>query len=105
MMERLNLSQAEKKFLSRFNKNVEKIYITYTAMGFSFCCAAVGLILSLLTKKNDGYMMAIIFCGLGINLFLLSRSYQKLFQIIDKMTQYINALEGESKERGKGTHL
>ncbi len=89
----MNLSEEEKKFLLRFEKNVKRIYITYISVGFSLCTAIVGLIVGIILDRKGGFLGAIIFSGIGVNMFLLSRVYQKLYTIINKMKQYIEELE------------
>jgi len=89
----LNLSKAEKRFLSKFHRNVERIYINHISVGLSLCVAAVGLVLAIMLGRNEGFLVAIIFGGIGTNMLLLSRSHQKLHSIITKMKRHIEELE------------
>jgi hypothetical protein len=97
---KFNLSEKEKKFLIRFEKNVERIYITYISVGLSLAVVIVGLIIGITTLDHKGgFLMAIIFSGISINMFLLSRSYQKLYTIIKKMKQHITEIEKIKTEK------
>lgn len=93
MSDRFNLSKAEKKFLSRFHRNVERIYLNHISVGLSICVAIVGLVLAMLLGRNEGFLIAIIFGGIGTNMFLLSRSYRRFHSIITKMKRHIEELE------------
>ena len=88
----MNLTEDEQKYLLKFEKSVEKIYWNYISLGLLLCVAMVGLIIAIVKKRNEGFLIAIISGGIGLNLFLLSRSYQKLYAIIKKMKQYISEL-------------
>ncbi len=97
---KLNLSEKEKKFLLRFEKNVERIYIAYISIGLSLAVVIVGLIIGITTlDRKGGFLMALISCGIAINIFLLSRVYQKLYTIINKMKQYITEIEKIKTEK------
>ncbi len=93
---KLNLSEKEEKYLLKFEKYIRRIYINYISVGLLLCTAIVGLIVGITTlDRKGGFLMAIIFGGMSVNVFLLSRSYQKLYTIINKMKQYIAKLESE----------
>ena len=89
----MNLTEDEQRYLLKFEKSVEKIYWNYISVGLSLCVAMVGLIIAIAQKRNEGFLIAIISCGIGFNLFLLSRTYQKLYTIIRKLKQYIIEME------------
>ena len=90
---KLNLSDKEKKFLLRFEKDVENIFIRYLVAGLFLCIAFVGLIFFIKYKNQDGFFIAIIFGGLGCAVFLVSRVYKQLYTIINKMKQHITEIE------------
>ena len=90
---KLNLSEKEEKYLLKFEKYVGRLYINYISVGLSLGTAMVGLIVGFIFDRKGGFLMAIIFSGIGINIFLLSRSYKKLYTIIYKMKQHIEELE------------
>lgn len=94
------LTQDEKDFLSKFEKKAGRIYFGYITAGLSLLLATIGLILGLKTDRQEGFLIAIIFSGLSINLYAVFRSYQRLYQIITKMSEYIN--EGHAGTRGVG---
>ncbi len=96
----MNLTEDEQKYLLKFEKSVEKIYWNYISLGLLLCVAMVGLIIAIVKKRNEGFLIAIISGGIGLNLFLLSRSYQKLYAIIKKMKQYISELTEIKKGTG-----
>ena len=89
----MNLSESEKKYLLRFEKYVKRIHINYVLVGLVSCVAIVGLIIGVKSDRKEVFLLTIIFGGIGINLFLLSRSYQKLFVIISKMKKTIEEYE------------
>ena len=92
MNNKLSLSDAEKKFLFRFKKYIDNIYINYILVGLSLYVAILALIAGFELDSKFGFL-AIIFSAIGVNLFLLSRSYQKLYAIIFKMERYIKKIE------------
>jgi hypothetical protein len=96
---KFNLSEKEKKFLIRFEKNVERIYMGYISVGLSLCVAIVGLIIGLKLGRKEGFLIAIISIGISTNIFLLSRTYQKLYAIMNKMKQYIAEMEKIKTEK------
>lgn len=95
---KLNLSDREKKFLLKFEKDVENMFIRYFMGGLFLCLAIVGLIMFFIYKNKDGFLMAIFFGGYGSAFLLLSRVYKKLYTIINKMKQYIKELEELKKK-------
>ena len=101
---KLSLSEAEKKFLFRFKKYIDKIYINYISVGLSLCVALVGLIVGIELDSKAGFLIAIIFSAIGVNFFLLSRSYQKLYAIISKMERYIKKIEDFRDEDFRDVH-
>ncbi len=96
---KLNLSEKEKKFLMRFEKYVERIHMNYILVGLLLCVAIVGLVIGLKLGRKEGFLITIIFSGISINIFLLSRVYQKLYTIINKMKQYITEIEKIKTEK------
>jgi hypothetical protein len=92
----MNLSESEKRYLLRFEKYVKRIHINYILVGLLSCVAIVALIIGATSNRKEVFLLTIIFGGFSINVFLLSRSYQKLFAIISKMKQTIE--EYEKKE-------
>ncbi len=95
----MKLTENEKKFLSKFEKNIEKTYIYFTIIALSSCAAIIHLIIGIVLERREALLGTIIFSGIAINIFFLSRSYRKLYRIISKMKQYINDLEKpQSKE-------
>ena len=92
-LKKIILSEAEDKFLVRFEKYVKKIYLNYITVGVSACTAMVSLIIGVVLSRKELFLVTIFFGGIGINIFLLSRKYQMLFKIISKMKQHITELE------------
>ncbi len=91
----MNLSDKEKKFLLRFEKDVENMFIRYFVGGLFLCLAIIGLIMFITSKNKDGFLMAIFFGAFGSAFLLVSRVYKKLYTIIKKMKQYIEELENK----------
>jgi predicted membrane channel-forming protein YqfA (hemolysin III family) len=89
----MNLSESEEKFLLRFGKNIKRIYIAHISVGVSLCTAMVGLIIGIVLGRKEAFLITILFGGISINLFLMSRTYQKLFSIISKLKQTVKDLE------------
>jgi hypothetical protein len=81
------LTETEKKYLLKFEKNIKKIYFNYISIGLFFCTAIFGLMISIKYHIKDGLLIAIIFGGLGINLYVISRFNLKLYRIIQKLKQ------------------
>ena len=92
---KLNLSEKEEKYLLKFEKYIGRIYINYISVGLSLCTAIFGLIVGIVLDREGGFLIAIISIGISTNIFLLSRVYQKLYTIMNKMKQYIAKLESE----------
>jgi len=94
---KIDLSEAEKEFLARFNRTAKRMYINYISTGLTLSVAIVGFIFAVALGRNEGFMIAIVFGAIALNLFVMSHSHQKLHAIITKMTKYIEELErGES---------
>jgi hypothetical protein len=89
----MNLSGKEEKFLLRLEKYVERIFLNYIAVGLSLCLAVAGVIIGTKFKAKDGFLMAIFFGTIGSTIFVVSRSYQKFYTIINKMKKYIAEIE------------
>ena len=89
----MNLSRSEEKHLLRLEKYVKRIYINYIAVGLSFCTAIAGLIIGSTSGRKEAFLITLIFGAIGVNLFLLSRSYQRFFVIVSKLKQNIEELE------------
>lgn len=83
----MNLSEQELKFLLRFGKYVQRIYINYFLGGLLLGIALGGLFTGIKFRSKDGFLMAIFFGTIGSAIFLVSRMYQRLFKIIVKMMQ------------------
>lgn len=79
------LSEKEEKFLSRMEKWNESSSFNYVALGMIFCLAIFGLVIGIMTKSKDGFLMAIYFGTLGIFAFITFRVYQKFIRIIKKL--------------------
>lgn len=90
---KLNLSEKEEKYLLKFEKYIRRIYINYISVGLLLCTAIVGLIAGITLDREGGFLIAIISIGMSVNVFLLSRTYQKLYTIMNKMKQYITEIE------------
>jgi len=86
----LKLTEAERKFLTRFQKSVERSYINYISVGLLLCTAIVGLVIGIVRKEEGGFLMSIIFAGIGFILFIVTRKYQRIYQIISKLRADIN---------------
>lgn len=76
--------------------------MNYVSVGLAIAGMMVGLAMALKSGRNDGYVIAIVFAGVAINIFFISRSYQRLFDIIAKMTEYISRLEERQERKGSG---
>jgi predicted membrane channel-forming protein YqfA (hemolysin III family) len=86
----LKLSESDNKFLMKFQKSVKKIYINYISVGLLACAAIFGVVIGIVRKEKDHFLMAVIFAGMAVILFLISRKYQKLYKIISKLKPDIN---------------
>lgn len=88
VMEKINkleLSEKEKKYLIRVEKNVNNIYIHYFLIITLLCFALVGVIIGIKLKKEEGFFMCILFGYMALILFLNIRKTKKLFKIINKL--------------------
>ncbi len=86
----MKLSEKEEKYLLRFEKTVERIYLNYIAVGLLFCIAIFGMIVGVKLKNSSGFLIAIFFGTLSINLLVISITYQKLYKIMMKIKQNMN---------------
>ena len=93
----LKLTDDEEKYLSKYEKMVERIYMNYITVGILFCIAIFGLVVGLVLKRDEGFLITIILTGLGVTLLLVSRKYQKLSNIVSKMKRYIRELEKQER--------
>ena len=85
----LRLTEKEKQYLTKLQKNTKIIYVNYVTVGLSLCAAAVGLFMGVKLKEEKGFLMLIIFGGLGVVLLMATWIYQKHSRIIAKLKQYI----------------
>lgn len=92
---KLNLTEADSKFLTRFAKIVEKIYIYYFMVGVAFCTGIIGVILFIKTNNRSYILMSLVFFGIATNLFFLASSYRRLHSVINAMNEYILSLESQ----------
>lgn len=86
----LKLTENEKRYLIKFEKSMQRIYLNYLTVGINLTVAIVGLVMGIIFGKKEGFLISIIFGGLAVILFLISRKYQKLYNIISKMKKSIN---------------
>ncbi len=93
----MNLSEKEKKFILKFEKDVGRIFLKYIVVGLFLSLAITGLVIGLKFRAKDGFLIAIFFGTIGTIIFVVSRVYQKLYTIINKMKQYIEELEEAKK--------
>ena len=93
----LKLTENEKKYLIKFGKSMQRIYMNYITIGILFGLAIFGLVIGIRLKRQEGFLMSIIFTGLGVTLLVVSRKYQKLHNIISKMEKSINERSVERK--------
>ena len=82
-----DLTESEKKYLIKFERNVKRIYLNYLTVGIYLCVAIVGLVMGIKLGRKEGFIISIISGGLAVILFLNSRKYQKLHKIISKLRQ------------------
>lgn len=88
VMEKINrfeLSEKEKKYLIRMEKSVNKIYIHYFLIIILLCFALVGVIIGTKLKKEEGFLMCILFGYMALMLFLNIQKTKKLVKIIKKL--------------------
>lgn len=87
-MEKINkmeLSEKEKKYLVRMEKSVNKLYIHYSLIIILFCFASVGVIIGIKLKREEGFFMCILFSYMALILFLNIQKTKKLLKIIRKI--------------------
>jgi len=96
------LSAREQKTLPRLKRTVDRIYMNYISVGLSVAGMIVGLAMALKSGGNDGYVIALVFAGVAVNILFISRFYQRLVDIITKMTEYISRLEERQEGKGSG---
>ena len=88
----LKLSECDRKYLMKFGKSIGRIYMNYIIVGIMLCLTIVGLIMGIVMRKNEGFVMSIIFAQVGFNLFITSRKYKRLYRIISHLEQCIEKL-------------
>lgn len=89
----MKLTESEEKLLLRLEKNIGRTYISYIAVAMSLSAALVCLIIGIKRGDEGLFFVAMIVGGMGINLFFITHTYQKLFSIISKLKQSIKDLE------------
>lgn len=81
---KVELSEKEKKFLSRMEKINERSSYNYALSGMVFFLAIFSLIIGIIDNRVY-YFWAIYFGSLGIFSFLTVRTHKKFIQIIQKL--------------------
>lgn len=83
------LSKKDMAFLKKLEKNVKNIYISYIAIAMCFMLVVAGLYIVTALNRTEGFIIAIFFSGIGLNLYFLSIFYKKSYYLITKLTKYI----------------
>jgi hypothetical protein len=91
------LSESEEMFLSRLERNIKRVYITYIVVGLTLCASIYCIYIAVVLGRNAFLNPGIVILTFGFCFLFIVHAYRKMFIIVSKLKASIKELEDKNK--------